>query len=164
MSLQLLYFAFVLAQPLFLSFLDQSFKMSLLHQFSMDCLEPWTVVSHICSLSGCTTISHYFSFMFLAPTRHFPRSNSFTHCNMIQIVPKFSLHLLLHNIYVLKINCAPEMTIWFMAAVATRGHCSRWWSPCFMWGIRVNTTSVISVIAYKGLCKTFVSVRLNILF
>ena len=35
----LLYFSFDLAQPLFLSFLDQNFKMLLLHQFSMDCLE-----------------------------------------------------------------------------------------------------------------------------
>ena len=55
MSLQLLYFAFDLAQPLFLSFLDQTFKMTLLHQFSMDWLGTWTVGSHICSLSTCTT-------------------------------------------------------------------------------------------------------------
>ena len=167
MSLQLLYFAFDLAQPLFLSFLDQTFKMTLLHQFSMDWLGTWTVGSHICSLSTCTTRLYnitLFQVHFLAPTRHFPRSNSFTCCNMIQIVPTLWLHLLLDNIYVLKINCAPEMTIWFMTAVATRGCRSCQWSPCFVWGIRVNTTSVISVISCKGLCKTFVSARLNILF
>ena len=50
-----LYFAFDLAQPLFLLLLDQNFEMLLLHQFSVDCLETWTVGSHICSPSACTT-------------------------------------------------------------------------------------------------------------
>ena len=36
-------------------FLAQNFKMSLLHQFSLDCLETWTMGSQICSLSAHTT-------------------------------------------------------------------------------------------------------------
>jgi hypothetical protein len=38
-KLTLLYITFDLAQPLFFLFLDQNFKMTLLHQFSIDCLE-----------------------------------------------------------------------------------------------------------------------------
>jgi hypothetical protein len=37
------------------------------------------------------------------------RSNSFTSCNMQQIISKLKLHLLLDGIQVLKINCVPEM-------------------------------------------------------
>ena len=65
-------------------------------------------------------ILYYSSFMLLAPRGQFPRSNSFTSCNMPQIVPKLCLHLLLDGVLVLKINCAPDMTIWFMPAVALR--------------------------------------------
>jgi hypothetical protein len=116
--------------PLFLPLLDCNFKMSLLTQFCMDFLEISTVDSYICCLSACI-IKLYnitlFQFQcFLASRGQFPRSNSFTSCNMPQSDPKLCLHLLLDIIEVLKINCATEMTIWFMVAVAMRwlGDCT----------------------------------------
>ena len=51
---KLLYFACDFASVTFLLFLDQNFKMSSLHQFSIDFLGTWIVDSYICCLGAYT--------------------------------------------------------------------------------------------------------------
>ena len=92
---RLLYFSLDISHATFLSFFDQNSKMPLLTQLLKIELQDLTYTLSACTIKLYNIILFLF---YIFGIWRFPRSNSFTSCNMPQIVPKICLHLLLDDL------------------------------------------------------------------